>query len=75
MGLVGTELLLAVTLDKGWARETPPGSSVTAIYGEFKNPKATRDELLSVSSPLGKVEIHESSMEAGMMSYTRQRMR
>jgi len=54
-------------ISNAWVRLLPPMVKTTAAYMDIKS--AENDTLLSVSSVLAeRVEIHESSMENGMMS-------
>jgi copper(I)-binding protein len=55
-------------LTKLWARATPTGAKVGAAYFTIENNGSTPDRLLSVSSPLGKAEIHEMTMTNGVMT-------
>jgi copper(I)-binding protein len=75
--LIGCALLLqwpAAAADNGlrvaaaWARPTPPGSSVGAVYLSIINRGAAPDRLLALESPIAaKVEIHQSASVAGMV--------
>ena len=52
-----------------WARPTPPGIHVGAVYFTLLNGATQPDQLLSLVSPLAdKVEIHETVTLAGVMS-------
>ncbi|SMF78941.1 copper chaperone PCu(A)C [Pseudobacteriovorax antillogorgiicola] len=66
--VISSSALGSIKVSKSWAREMPPGSSVTAIYLQIANQGKTAVALKSVSSPIGKAEIHETKMEDGMMS-------
>jgi hypothetical protein len=51
-----------------WARATPKGASVAAGYLTIVNKGTTADRLVGFSSPeAGKFEIHEMSMDNGVM--------
>jgi copper(I)-binding protein len=51
-----------------WSRATPKGATVAAGYLAIVNNGTTADRLVSVSSPAaGKSEIHEMSMDNGVM--------
>lgn len=50
-----------------WARATPPGVSVAAVYVNVTNAGPSADTLLSASSPVAaRVELHQSTVEDGM---------
>lgn len=51
-----------------WARATPAGAKVGAAYLTIENNGSTPDRLVSVSSPLGKAEIHEMATTNGVMT-------
>ncbi|MGB0895150.1 MAG: copper chaperone PCu(A)C [Parashewanella sp.] len=54
-------------IDNAWIRAMPPTSRVIPIYLTIKNPSATANALISISSPRGYVEVHQTIMENGMM--------
>jgi len=55
-------------IDQPWSRATPKGAKVAAGYLTIKNTGTDPDRLVSVTSPAaGKSEIHEMSMEKGVM--------
>jgi len=58
-----------ISLEKPWSRATPSGAPVGAGYVTLKNAGAAADKLLSATAPdiAGKVEIHEMSMDGGVM--------
>lgn len=66
--------LLAQKFDQGtltithpWARPTPPGLTVSAMYFSIKNHGNAADRLIGWSSPVaGRTELHETRMEGGM---------
>ena len=72
----GASLLLAMLastafaepkVEDGWIRLMPPNVTMTAAYASISSD--TADQLVSVSSEIaGKAEIHETSMENGMMN-------
>jgi copper(I)-binding protein len=48
-----------------WARATPPGSTVAAVYGELISSEP--DELVSISTPAAeRGEVHMTTNDAGM---------
>jgi len=48
-----------MTLERPWARATPPGTTVAAAYLVIDNRGSRSDRLLAASSPrAGKVEVH-----------------
>lgn len=56
-----------ITVSEAWVRLLPPGVKTTAAYMNISSDQA--DELLSATSEASeRVEIHETSMENGMMS-------
>ena len=55
-------------IDRPWSRATPKGAKVAAGYLTIKNTGTDPDRLVSVTSPAaGKSEIHEMSMDKGVM--------
>ncbi|MDE2361281.1 MAG: copper chaperone PCu(A)C [Hyphomicrobiales bacterium] len=57
-----------ITVDHPWSRATPAGAQVGAGYVTIKNTGGAPDKLLSVASDVaGKTEIHEMSMDNGVM--------
>ncbi len=57
----------ALTITHPWARPTPPGLTVTAVYFGVKNNGKTADRLIGYSSSAaGRTELHETRMEGGM---------
>jgi len=58
----------ALTIAKPWARATPKGAEVGAAYLEIRNAGPTPDTLTGGSADFAKVEIHEMSMQAGVMT-------
>lgn len=58
-----------ISLEKPWSRATPSGAPVGAGYVTLKNSGGAADKLLSATAPdvAGKVEIHEMSMDNGVM--------
>ena len=55
-----------VKVENAWARATPQGAEIAAVYMTLIAPKP--DRLVSVSSPAAmKAEVHEMSMEGGVM--------
>jgi periplasmic copper chaperone A len=51
-----------------FARATPPGAKVAGAFMTIKNQGTQTDRLISASSPVaGLVEIHEMTMDGGMM--------
>jgi copper(I)-binding protein len=67
-GQVNESRLGNLIVTEARARPTPPGISVGVMYFSITNRGAKADRLLSVSTPIaGKVEIHESRIEHGVM--------
>lgn len=73
-GTVGFAMLMFSTfamaqpkLENAWIRLMPPNAAMTAAYAQITSDK--KDRLLSVKTDIAtKVEIHETTMENGMMS-------
>ena len=58
----------SLEIDQPWSRATPKGAKVGAGYLTIKNTGTTPDRLVSGTSPVaGKFEIHEMSMDKGVM--------
>lgn len=57
-----------LTIVGPWARATPKGAEVGAGYLEIRNAGATPDALTGGSADFAKVEIHEMSMQGGVMT-------
>ena len=58
----------AIVVAHAWARATPPGLAVGAAYFDIINSGAA-DTLLALESPVaGRVEVHSSKIEGGMMT-------
>ena len=56
-----------VEVEEAWARPTPPAATVAAVYMTLRN-RGAADRLLRLASPLaGRVELHQTSSEGGMM--------
>ncbi len=49
----------AMTIQGAWARETPPGTTETAVYMTITNGTGADDALVSASSPAGAAGVHE----------------
>jgi copper(I)-binding protein len=57
-----------ISIEKPFSRATPGGSKVGAGYMTITNKGTAADRLVSASSPAaGKVEIHEMTMQDGVM--------
>ena len=58
-----------LVIDHPYARATPPGATTGGAYVTVENKGATPDKLLAASTPAAKfVEIHQMSMNGGMMT-------
>jgi periplasmic copper chaperone A len=58
----------AISVEQPWSRATPGGAKVGAGYLAITNGAATPDRLLSATTEVaGRTEIHEMSMNNGMM--------
>lgn len=67
--LAGDYKLKDLVIDHPYARATPPGATTGGAYVTVENKGATSDKLLAASTPAAKsVEIHEMSMNGGMMT-------
>jgi len=49
----------AMKVAGAWARETPPGTTETAVYLSITNGTGSDDALVSASSPAGMAGVHE----------------
>lgn len=57
-----------ISIEKPWSRATPSGAPVGAGYVTLKNTGSAADKLVSATADVaGKVEIHEMSMDNGVM--------
>jgi hypothetical protein len=68
--LVGAQeyALKSLRIDHPFARATPPGAHSAGAYLGVRNDASTSDRLVSASSPVaGIVEVHEMTMDGGMM--------
>ncbi len=58
-----------LTLSQGWVREPPNGAPTAAGFVTIENQGGAQDALIGVSSPrAGRMELHEMSMDGGMMT-------
>lgn len=61
-----------ITVANAWARATPGGATVGAVFLEIRADKDTSDRLTGISSPVAdRTEIHSSSMQDGVMKMRR----
>ena len=59
---------MAISAQDGYVRETIPGTNISSAYMTLNNPTDANRRLISVSSSVSeRVEIHEHTMEGGMM--------
>lgn len=56
-----------LTIERPWARATPNGAEVGAGYLEIRNNGGSPDRLTGGAADFASVEIHEMSMEGGVM--------
>ncbi len=56
-----------LTIETPWARATPKGAEVGAGYLEIRNNGAAPDRLTGGSADFANVEIHEMTMDGGVM--------
>jgi copper(I)-binding protein len=58
----------SLQISQPWTRATPKGASTAAGYLKITNTGTTADRLVGGSSPIaGRVEVHEMSMDKGVM--------
>lgn len=56
-----------IAISDAYARATPPGATVGAIYFELRNRGTQDDRLLSADSPVGeRTEVHTHTMQDGV---------
>jgi hypothetical protein len=56
------------TIERAWARATPPGVGVCAVYLTIRNAGTQDDQVVTLRSPLSeRVEIHETKTSDGIM--------
>jgi hypothetical protein len=68
LGIAGAQSSGSISIEKPFSRATPGGSKVGAGYMTIINKGNAADRLISASSPVaGKVEIHEMTMQDGVM--------
>jgi periplasmic copper chaperone A len=68
LGIAGAQSSASISVEKPFSRATPGGSKVGAGYMTIINKGNAADRLVSASSPAaGKVEIHEMTMQDGVM--------
>ncbi len=66
VALAGCAERAPIDIEHAWARATPPGSTVAAVYAQVK--ANTADEIVAVTTPAAeRVEMHASTEEAGTM--------
>jgi copper(I)-binding protein len=70
LGLVGqSQAACELQLGHAWVREAPPSAEVMAGYGILENTSSEPIDVIAVSSPqFERIELHEMSMDDGMMS-------
>jgi copper(I)-binding protein len=57
----------ALKVESAWARSTPPGASVGAVYLRIDNSGGPADRLLAIECPVAaSAEVHRSSIEDGI---------
>jgi len=60
--------LAALSIDRPYARATPPGADIGGAYMTIGNSGSTDDTLVSASTPVaGSVQIHTMSMDGNVM--------
>jgi len=57
----------AIVVKEAWARATPPGAAVAAVYATIENRGAAGDRLISIASPAaGSAMLHQTVEEGGI---------
>lgn len=68
MFLTASTAAYALEVKNPWARATPPGAEVGAGFAAIVNADSAADRLLSATAEISnRVEIHEMTMEDGVM--------
>lgn len=57
----------AIVVEDPWVATTNPGATVAGGYVTLRNNGAQADRLLSAESPRARLQLHEMSMDGGMM--------
>jgi len=58
----------AVAFSHGWARATPSGAKVAAVYAQLSNQSPQSVTILNISTPVARVaQVHETTESNGMM--------
>jgi periplasmic copper chaperone A len=66
MAIAACAAAVDVSVENAWARATPPGSTVAAVYAQVR--AQADDEIVSVTTPsAARVEMHSSTQEDGIM--------
>jgi|SRR5690625_944685 len=66
-GLISTTVVAAPTISDAYARATPPGAAVGAVYFKLHNQDNQADRLLRADSPVAeRTEIHTHTMTDGV---------
>jgi len=65
--LGGGEAPAEIAVTRAWARATPPGASVGAVYLTIENKGGAPDRLIAVTSPAaGSAMLHQTVEESGV---------
>lgn len=65
--LISTAVAAPIDISGAYARATPPGAAVGAVYFELRNLNTTADRLLSAESPVAeRTEVHTHTMTDGV---------
>ena len=68
MGLAQAQTVGSISIENPFSRATPGGAKVGSGYMTIVNKSGAADRLVAASSPAaGKVEIHEMTMQGGVM--------
>lgn len=67
LGMISSTAAATPTISEAYARATPPGAAVGAVYFQLSNPGAQTDRLLSAASPVAeRTEVHTHTMTNGV---------
>ncbi len=65
--LAGTAIAGGLRVDSAWARSSPPGARIAAVYLRIDNTGGKADRLLTLKSAMAtSVEVHRTSNEEGI---------
>lgn len=65
--IAATAAAAGLAIGSAWARATPPGTDIAAVYLRIDNIGGPADRLLAIRSPIASsVEVHRTRIEDGM---------